>query len=153
LEVDAQSAGDKVRVSLVATPTSADLPTHHRQFEAADGDRLSLLSDVVTHSIEILGVLLDERHIQCMREWGTRSAQAYRDAQDGMALQRGQSFASLARAESLYKRAIDTDPGFAFAYSQLAAVYHDLGMMAKDTATREQARQQIQSLLGQAFGS
>ena len=150
VKLDLQNSGDQLRVSLVVTPGSSELPYHQQQFTAASHARLTLSNDVITQGLEVLAVLLDERHLERMREWGTRNVDAYRDALEADVLRRGQSFAVTQRAEELLKRAVAKDPRFAMAYCCLGYVYHDLAMMAKDTPTREAIRQELQALLRKA---
>ena len=150
VELTCHTADDQLHASLVVTPGSLELPYHQQQFTAASHDRLTLSNDVIAQGVEVLAVLLDDRHLERMREWGTRNVDAYRDALEGDVLRRGQSFAVTQQAEALFKSALEKDPRFAMAYCCLAYVYHDLGMMAKDTPTREAVRQELQALLRNA---
>jgi len=85
-----------------------------------------------------------------MAAWGAQNLHAYRHAREAEAFERSTTVASLSQAEALFQAAIREDPGFAHAYRSLSGIYHALGMLSADTATRERIRRAMQDLLREA---
>ena len=131
-------------------PRAMELPGYIEHFESKPSEGSDLLKSAASHVVDDLLVLLDDEHLRLMHEWGTRNVRAYRFACEGNTYQRIYSPESLARADEHFRRSLEEDPRFSYAYRALSAIYEQLGQDAHDSPTREEQRAKLQSLLRDA---
>ena len=143
---DARDKGDRLEATLAIVSAVGSLPSHREAFSFADADRKNFRTKIVEHATDDLTVLLDDAHLERMRSWGTQNPDAYLLARKGDEFQRIQTVASSRRAEQMFKRALEVDPKFPYAYGSLSAVYWAIGQTPTDLAEREGTRQDLLAL-------
>ncbi len=143
---DARDEGQRLEATLAIVPALASLPSHREAFSFPEADRKSFRTKMVEHAIDDLTVLLDDAHLERMRSWGTQNPDAYLLARKGDEFQRIQTVASNRRAEQMFRKALEVDPKFPYAYGSLSAVYWAIGQTPADLAEREGTRQDLLAL-------
>jgi DNA-binding winged helix-turn-helix (wHTH) protein/tetratricopeptide (TPR) repeat protein len=142
VDFDAQEIDGQTRVIVTISPTSNELPSHQAHLDSP-----VVLTEVMAQLVDDLAILLDDVDVGRMREWRTRKVRAYRHALEAEQLRTNVNVASFKRAEVCLHQALVEDPAFGYAYELLTSTYYDLGMMAKDAASYEHARQGIKTIL------
>ncbi|GMR14755.1 MAG: hypothetical protein BMS9Abin30_0362 [Gammaproteobacteria bacterium] len=123
LEGSIRTSGQKVRVTAQLIDVKADVHLWSETYNGSLDDIFKIQDEITAKIIEAMKVQLGGEAIASASTELTDNAEAYQLYLKGRHFWRQRTATSLNRAIGLFKQAIDLDPGFHRAWSNLAAAY------------------------------
>lgn len=115
--------GSRVRVTAQLIDAAADRPVWSESFDGRLDDIFRIQDEIAAGVVEALQVRLGGQALAEAADELTRDAEAYRMYLQGRQLWRQREAASLRRAVELFQQAVERDPQFYRAWSNMAAAY------------------------------
>ncbi|NGP52119.1 hypothetical protein [Thioalkalivibrio sp. XN8] len=115
--------GSRVRVTAQLIDAAADRPVWSESFDGRLDDIFRIQDEIAAGVVEALQVRLGGQALAEAADELTRDAEAYRMYLQGRQLWRQREATSLRRAVELFQRAVERDPQFYRAWSNMAAAY------------------------------
>lgn len=116
LEGSVQRVEDRLRVNVQLIDAETDGHVWAERYDRAAGDLLDLQTEIVETVASRLAVQVSEAERRRLRQKDTESLRAYELWLQGRSLLQVPDEASNAKADELFRRAIEEDPNFARAY-------------------------------------
>jgi adenylate cyclase len=127
LEGSVRKAGNRVRISVQLIDAQSDKHLWAENYDRTLEDVFAIQSEIASRVAEELRIQLLDFERRMLERRATENTEAYTNFLEGRELFRKGDEVSLRGAVRLFERAIELDPSFARAYSQLADCYLRLG--------------------------
>jgi TolB-like protein/Tfp pilus assembly protein PilF len=129
--------GSRVRVTAQLIDAAADTPVWSESFDGRMDDIFLIQDQIASRVVEALEVRLGGKALAEAADELTRDPEAYRMYLQGRQLWRQREASSLRQAVDLFQRAVERDPQFHRAWSNMAAAYLSIPDYDKSAAFDE----------------
>lgn len=118
-----QREGEQIRISVQLVQLTTGSNVWAQRYDRQLGDLFDIQDDVRSKIVGALSVRLAPQEQERLLNTGTSDVSAYDLLLRGRHLEASLDRAGVTRAITLYRRALDVDPGFTEAYARLANMY------------------------------
>lgn len=123
LEGSVQRSGERIRVRVALVSANSGYELWSNEYDAASGDLLKVEAEIAQAVITELRPRLDSRSLATLHERASVDPAAHDFYLVGLEYLNRRTTADIDKAISYFQRAIQTDPGYAPAWSSVASAY------------------------------